>query len=124
MRSIIAMAFFIILLVTANTMAESVRERTSELAVLKTLGFSDGLVLALVLAESCAIAGVGGLLGLGLAAVIVPGIPTGNLLQALYVPKSSFVTGLALVVGLGVVSGIFPALRAMRLRIVDALRRV
>jgi putative ABC transport system permease protein len=123
-RSIIAMAFFIILLVTANTMAESVRERTSELAVLKTLGFSDGLVLALVLAESCTIAGVGGLLGLGLAAFVVPGIPTGNLLQALYVPKASFVAGLALVVGLGVVSGIFPALRAMRLRIVDALRRV
>jgi putative ABC transport system permease protein len=123
-RSIIAMAFFIILLVTANTMAESVRERTGELAVLKTLGFSDGLVLALVLAESCAIAGVGGLLGLGLAAVLVPGIPTGSMLQALYVPKSSLVTGLALVVGLGVVSGIFPALRAMRLRIVDALRRV
>ncbi len=123
-RSIIAMAFFIILLVTANTMAESVRERTGELAVLKTLGFSDGLVLALVLAESCAIASVGGLLGLGLAAVMVPGIPTGNLLQALYVPKSSLITGLALVAGLGVVSGIFPALRAMRLRIVDALRRV
>jgi putative ABC transport system permease protein len=123
-RSIIGMAFFIILLVTANTMAESVRERTSELAVLKTLGFSDGLVLALVLAESCTIAGVGGLLGLGLAALVVPGIPTGNLLQALYVPKGSFAAGLLLVVGLGVVSGIFPALRAMRLRIVDALRRV
>jgi putative ABC transport system permease protein len=123
-RSIIAMAFFIILLVTANTMAESVRERTGELAVLKTLGFSDGLVLALVLAESCTIAGVGGLIGLGLAAMVVPGIPTGNLLQDLYVPKASFGVGLALVVGLGVVSGIFPALRAMRLRIVDALRRV
>jgi len=123
-RSIIAMAFFIILLVTANTMAESVRERTSELAVLKTLGFSDGLVLLLVLAESCTIAGVGGLLGLGLAAFVVPGIPTGNLLQDLYVPKGSFGVGVALVVGLGVVSGIFPALRAMRLRIVDALRRV
>ncbi len=123
-RSIIAMAFFIILLVTANTMAESVRERTGELAVLKTLGFSDGLVLALVLAESCAIAGVGGLLGLGLGDGPRAGIPTGGFLQALYVPKASFGAGLALVVGLGVVSGIFPALRAMRLRIVDALRRV
>jgi putative ABC transport system permease protein len=92
--------------------------------VLKTLGFSDGLVLLLVLAESCTIAGVGGLLGLGLAAFVVPGIPTGNLLQDLYVPKGSFGVGVALVVGLGVVSGIFPALRAMRLRIVDALRRV
>jgi putative ABC transport system permease protein len=123
-RSIIAMAFFIILLVTANTMAESVRERTSELAVLKTLGFTDGRVLALVLVESCLIAGVGGLLGLGLSGLIVPRIPTGNLLPNLYVPTASFGVGLALVLGLGLVAGIFPALRAMRLRIVDALRRV
>jgi putative ABC transport system permease protein len=123
-RSIIAMAFFIILLVTANTMAESVRERTSELAVLKTLGFTDGRVLVLVLTESCLIAGVGGFLGLGLAGLIVPRIPTANLLPKLYVPTSSLAAGIALVVGLGVVAGIFPALRAMRLRIVDALRRV
>jgi putative ABC transport system permease protein len=123
-RSIIAMAFFIILLVTADTMAESVRERTSELAVLKTLGFTDGRILALVLAESCAIAGVGGLLGLGLSGLVVPRIPTANLLQSLYVPKASLGVGIMLVFGLGLVAGIFPALRAMRLRIVDALRRV
>jgi putative ABC transport system permease protein len=123
-RSIIAMAFFIILLVTANTMAESVRERTSELAVLKTLGFTDGRVLALVLVESCLIAGVGGFLGLGLSGLIVPRIPTGNLLPNLYVPTASLGVGIALVLGLGFVAGIFPALRAMRLRIVDALRRV
>ena len=124
-RSIIAMAFFIILLVTANTMAESVRERTSELAVLKTLGFTDGLVLALVLAESCADrrrrrparARPGG-------GRSCRGSRPGTSCQALYVPKASLGVGLALVVGLGVVSGIFPALRAMRLRIVDALRRV
>lgn len=123
-RSIIAMAIFIILLVTANTMAESVRERTSELAVLKTLGFSDGRVLALVLIESCLIAGVGGLLGLAIAGAIIPQIPTGSLLPRLYVPRASLGIGIALVLGLGFVSGIFPALRAMRLRIVDALRRV
>jgi putative ABC transport system permease protein len=122
-RSIIKMAFFIILLVTANTMAESVRERTSELAVLKTLGFTDGRVLVLVLVESCLIAGVGGLLGLGLAGLMVPRIPTANMLPNLFVPISSLGLGLALVLGLGVVSGIFPALGAMRLRIVDALRR-
>ena len=86
-RSIIAMAIFIILLVTANTMAESVRERTSELAVLKTLGFTDGRVLALVLVESCLIAGVGGFLGLAIAGAIVPRIPTGGLLPNLYVPE-------------------------------------
>lgn len=123
-RSIIAMAFFIILLVAANTMAESVRERTSELAVLKTLGFTDGRVLALVLVESCLIAGVGGFLGLGLAMLIVPGLPTSNYLPNLFVPTSSLAAGIALVIGLGLASGIFPALRAMRLRIVDALRRV
>jgi putative ABC transport system permease protein len=123
-RSIIAAAFFIILLATANTMAQSVRERTSEIAVLKTLGFSDLLVLTLVLVESCLIAGVGGFLGLGLAFAAVPRIPTGNLLPDLFVPTRAAGAGVAFVVGLGVVSGIFPALRAMRLRIVDALRRV
>lgn len=123
-RSIIAMAFFVILLVTANTMAESVRERTGELAVLKTLGFTDLRVLALVLAESSVIAGVGGLVGLGVSALIMPRIPTANLLPSLYVPTASLGAGLALVAGLGLVSGLFPALRAMRLRIVDALRRV
>ena len=123
-QSIIAMAFFIILLVTANTMAESVRERTSEFAVLKTLGFTDGRVLVLVLIESCLIAGVGGCLGLGLAGLVVSRIPTAALFPTLYVPTSSLAAGAALVVGLGVVAGIFPALRAMRLRIVDALRRV
>jgi putative ABC transport system permease protein len=123
-RSIIGMAFFIILLVTANTMAESVRERTSELAVLKTLGFTDGRVLALVLIESCLIAGAGGLVGLSIAGIVVPRIPTGSMLPVLYIPKAAFGTGVVLVLGLGVVAGIFPALRAMRLRIVDALRRV
>jgi putative ABC transport system permease protein len=123
-RSIIAIAFFIILLMTANTMAESVRERTSELAVLKTLGFTDGRVLGLVLVESCVIAGTGGFLGLALSGFIVPRIPTGNLLQNLFVPTASLGLGVALVLGLGFVAGIFPALRAMRLRIVDALRRV
>lgn len=123
-RSIIAMAFFTILLVMMNTMAESVRERTSELAVLKTLGFTDARVLALVLIESCLIAGVGGFLGLGLAGTIVPRIPTAGLLPNLYVPKGSVGLGIALVIGLGVAAGLFPAISAMRLRIVDALRRV
>jgi len=123
-RIIVTAVFFTILLVAANTMAQSVRERTSELAVLKTLGFTDSRVLALVLAESCAIAGVGGLLGLGLSAFLVPKIPTGNFLQNLYVPTSSLGVGVALVFGLGLVAGLVPAIRAMRLRIVDALRRV
>ncbi len=123
--SILGAVFFTILLVAANTMAQSVRERTSELAVLKTLGFSDARVLVLVLVESCLIAGVGGLLGLGLAWTLISrGDPTGGALPAFYLPLRALLVGLALVAGLGIVTGLFPALRAMRLRIVDALRRV
>ena len=122
-RGIIGMAFFTILLVSANTMAQSVRERTSELAVLKTLGFSDRLVLTLVLIESCLIAGVGGGVGLALAWLLVPGIPTGDLLPGLFVPPGVLGLGAAFILGLGVLSGVFPAMQAMRLRIVDALRR-
>jgi putative ABC transport system permease protein len=124
-RSIMSAVFFTILLVAGNTMAQSVRERTSELAVLKTLGFTDTHVLALVIAESCAIAGVGGAIGLGLAYLMtLGGDPTKGLLPAFYIPTPSLVLGVGLVLGLGVVAGMFPALRAMRLRIVDALRRV
>jgi putative ABC transport system permease protein len=124
-RSILGAVFFTILLVAANTMAQSVRERTSELAVLKTLGFSNGRVLALVLVESGAIAGAGGLLGLGIAWLLISrGDPTGGALPGFFLPARGLVAGLALVAALGIVAGIFPALRAMRLRIVDALRRV
>ncbi|HSK08879.1 MAG TPA: FtsX-like permease family protein, partial [Vicinamibacterales bacterium] len=124
-RSILGAVFFTILLVAANTMAQSVRERTGELAVLKTLGFTDGRVLALVLIESCAIAVAGGLLGLAVAyALIARGDPTGGALPGFFLPRRSLATGAALVLLVGIVAGIFPALRAMRLRIADALRRV
>lgn len=123
-RSILGAVFFTILLVAANTMAQSVRERTSELAVLKTLGFSDARVMALVMVEACAIAGLGGLLGLGLAWILISrGDPTGGALPGFFLPARAVVIGLGLVAALGVVTGIFPAFRAMRLRIVDALRR-
>jgi len=105
-------------------MAQSVRERTSELAVLKTLGFSDGLVLGLVLIESCAIAVVGGAIGLGLAWLVTQGgDPTGGLLPAFFLPTADLVRGALVALALGVVAGIMPAVQAMRLRIVDALRR-
>jgi putative ABC transport system permease protein len=123
-RGIVTAVFFTILLVAANTMAQSVRERTGELAVLKTLGFSDGLVLVLVLAESCAIALLGGAIGLGLAWLLTrAGDPTAGLLPAWFLPRAELVRGGLFALGLGVVAGIMPAVQAMRLRIVDALRR-
>ncbi len=123
-RAIVTAVFFTILLVAANAMAQSVRERTSELAVLKTLGFSDGLVLVLVLAESCAIALLGGAVGLGLAWLLTKaGDPTGGLFPAFFLPGADLVRGGLFALGLGIVAGIMPAFQAMRLRIVDALRR-
>jgi putative ABC transport system permease protein len=118
-------AILMILLVTANTMAQSIRERTSELAVLKTLGFGDGRVLAMVLAESCLIAIVGGGAGLRAARdlIAIMGDPTGGFLPTFFFPARDQIVGYVLVVLLGLVAGAVPALQASRLRIVEALRR-
>jgi putative ABC transport system permease protein len=125
MMGIVAMAMFTILLVTGNTMAQAIRERTNELAVLKTLGFPDGRILRMVLAESVMIAVVGGGAGLLLSYILITwfGDPTHGLLPAFYFPTPSIVIGVALVLALGVASGFLPAWQAGRLRITDALRR-
>jgi putative ABC transport system permease protein len=123
-RWILTAVFFTLLLVTGNTIAQSVRERTSELAVLKTVGFSDGRTLALILAESGLLAIVGGGAGLAVGAIAVgAGDPTGGFLPIFYFPTRDMILGVILVLLLGVVAGILPGLQAMRLRIVDALRR-
>jgi len=125
MLAIAGAVLFTILIVTGNTMAEATRERTSELAVLKTLGFSDGKIVALVLAESCLIALSGGGLGLGLAiaGITAIGDPTRGMLPPIHLPAGEIVRGVGLIVMLGVMAGLLPALQARRLRIVDALRR-
>ena len=111
-------------LVVASTMGQSVRERTGEFAVLKTLGFTGRGILALVLAESLFIALVGGGLGLALAWVFVQGgDPTGGMLPVFMLPSRDVAIGAALMVGMGVLAGMAPAVGAMRLRITDALRR-
>ena len=122
---IAAAAIFMMLLVTANTMAQSIRERTSELAVLKTLGFSDTRVLSMVLLESCVIALVGGLAGLAVSwtLVTVGGDPTGAFLPQFLFPRADVIMGVFMVVLLGLLAGAVPAWQAQRLRIVDALRR-
>ncbi len=125
MTAILIAVLFTILLITANTMAQSIRERTSELAVLKTLGFSDGRVMTLVMLESCLLAIVGGGLGLGIGYVLIgQGDPTGGFLAAFAIPPRDLALGCALVWALGLGSGIVPGMVATRLRIVDALRKV
>lgn len=117
--------FLTLLLVTGNTMAMAVRERTNEIAVLKTLGFGDVTVLGLVLAESLATAGVGGAIGLLLAKLFtLGGDPTGGMLPFFYLPGGAVVTGFAVALGVGLAAGLLPALAAMRLRVADALRKV
>jgi putative ABC transport system permease protein len=124
MRAIMSAVFFTILLVAGNTMAQAVRERTEELGVLKALGFTNAQVLVLVIAEACLLAALGGLLGLGLAWLIISGgDPTGGFLPMFYLPPVDLLVGVALVLGLGLVTGILPAWQAMRLRIAEALRR-
>src|SRR5262245_23219534 len=125
MMWIVAMAMFTILLVSGNTMAQAIRERTNELAVLKTLGFSEGRILSMVLLESALIAIVGGGLGLTLSYIFITigGDPTGGLLPAFYFPTSMVIAGVGLVLALGLAAGFLPAWQASRLRIVDALRR-
>jgi putative ABC transport system permease protein len=125
MMWIVGMAMFTILLVAGNTMAQAIRERTNELAVLKTLGFPDTRILRMVLLESALIAGAGGVFGLALsyAFITMAGDPTHGLLPAFYFPTKDIVVGFGLVVALGLASGFLPAWQASRLRIVDALRR-
>ncbi|HET6933315.1 MAG TPA: FtsX-like permease family protein, partial [Candidatus Angelobacter sp.] len=117
--------FFTLLLVTGNTMAIAVRERTAELAVLKAVGYSDRFVLALVLVESVSIAAVGGGLGILLAkGLTLLGDPTHGMLPFFYLPTKAMFTGVAVALLVGIASGILPAIGAMRLRVVNALRRV
>jgi putative ABC transport system permease protein len=124
MIAILSAVLFTILLVAANTMAQAVRERTSEIGVLKTLGYSDGTILGLVLTESLFIALAGGIAGLGLAWLIVQqGDPTNGMLPAFLLPDRDVAAGAGLMVLMGVLAGALPALQAMRLRITDALRR-
>src|SRR5436190_4099696 len=121
---IAAAAIFMMLLVTANTMAQSIRRRTSDVAVLKTRGFSDGRVLSMVLMESCFLALVGGGAGLAVGWFLVSlGDPTGSYLLRFRVPGADLLVGVAIVIALGFAAGAVPAWQAGRLRIVDALRR-
>jgi putative ABC transport system permease protein len=122
-RAIGSIVFFTLLLVTGNTMAIAVRERTNELATLKAIGYTRGFVLGLVLFESSLIAAIGGSIGLWLAnAVIKQDLTQGLIL--LYLPMTALTVGAAIALGTGVLAGLVPALNAMRLNVATALRRL
>jgi len=121
--AIMGAVFFTLLLLTGNTMAQAVRERIPELAVLKTIGFSNRSVLWLVLAESVLLVVLGGMSGLLLASAVVPavGAASGGMIALPGLLPQTWGLGLALMVGIGLLVGLLPALRGMRLNIVDAL---
>jgi putative ABC transport system permease protein len=121
--SIMGAVFFTLVLLTGNTMAQAVRERTSELAVLKTIGFSSRSVLMMVLGESVLLVLIGGVLGVGLSAVLGPIISAGSggTISLPDVRWQSWATAIGLMIAIGLLVGALPAIRAMRLNIVDAL---
>jgi putative ABC transport system permease protein len=124
--SVTAAVFFTMLLVTANTMAQSVSERTNEIGVLKTLGFGGRTILGLVLSESLFLTITGGLVGLGLAWLVAEGVGAAikDYFPLFHITAATFTVGIALMLAFGLITGAWPALTAMRLKIVDALRRV
>jgi putative ABC transport system permease protein len=119
-RWILFAVFFTLLLVVGNTIAQSVRERIPELAILKTLGFSNGSVLGFVLAEAVALCVIGGLIGLAIATPLGVGILSATGLPIAVDGKVWLMGAIAMVV-LSLAVGLLPALRAARLTIVDAL---
>ena len=120
---ILLAVFFTLLILTGNTMAQSLRDRIPELAILKTLGFSDAKVTALVLAESVLLLLAGGMLGMAAATFVLPFVndSTGGRFPPLFVEGDTWVRGVLVAFGLALAVGLPPALRARRLRIVEAL---
>jgi putative ABC transport system permease protein len=121
--AIMGAVFFTLVLLTGNTMAQAVRERIPELAVLKTIGFSNRSVLGLVLAESVLLLLLGGAIGVALSGVVVD-VARANLgdnLPLAPLDASIWLRALGLMILIGLVVGALPAVRGMRLRIVDAL---
>jgi putative ABC transport system permease protein len=117
---------FTTLLVCANTMAMSIRERTREVAVLRTLGFTRGSILKLLLSESIVISLIGGLLGITLGTVVIlfmsqPGI---GLPVSMHMTAATALVVMLVAALVGIVSGLIPSYRASNLGIVDALRHI
>lgn len=122
---ILGAVFFTMLLVAGNTMAQSFRERIPELAILKTLGFSDRAVMVMVLMEAIAISLIGGLAGLLFAKLMITGAAESmaSTLPGLNLSGGMMLVGVGLMLAFGLLTGFIPALQGLRLNIVTALRR-
>lgn len=120
---VVSAAFATILMIVGTTMVMAINERTKEVGVMKTLGFSSSRIFAHVLSESVLLSLVGGLLGLGLAVLLLSGIAqvAAGQLPGLGVGRETWIQALGLMLGFGLLTGFVPALNAMRLKIVDAL---
>ena len=118
-RAIVGAVFFALLFSVGATMMQSVRERTPELAVLKTLGFTDTTILGLIVAESLILCLVSAAIGLGLASLMYPAVKV--LIGFNIHGGPVLLTGFAMAAALALIAGLPPAIRGMRLSIVDAL---
>ena len=123
--SIVFMAFFTILVVVGNTMVLAIRERTNEIAVLKTLGFSSPRIFRMILAESCLLSFIGGLLGIGAAYMVLQGASEhlARFLPNLVMDQAIVLQALGYMLLLGLVTGIVPATNALRLNIITAFNK-
>jgi putative ABC transport system permease protein len=123
---VIGAAFATILMIVGTTMVMAINERTREIAVMKTLGFSEARIFRMILSESVLLSLIGGLSGLGLATLLITGSADAlsGFLPGLAMPLNIVLIAIGLMIALGVVTGIIPALNATRIRIVDALGKI
>ena len=121
--SIMGATFFTLLLLTGNVMMQAVQERSAELGTLKTIGFSNATIVAMVLAESTLLLLIGGILGVSSAAVLIPYVDahSGGMLSLASMGMDNWTTGLGVMLAIGLTVGVVPAWLAMRLKIVDAV---
>jgi len=123
---VVSAAFAAILMIVSTTLVSAMRERTKEIGVMKTLGFSSPRVLLMVLGEAVLLSSLGAVLGLGTSAFILTGLsksPVGSSFGDLSMSPVVALSGLALAVSLGLVTGAVPALSALRMSIIEALNR-
>ena len=124
-RAIVGAVFFMLLFITGNTMQQAIRERIPEIAVLKTIGFSDNAVLCLVIAEAALLCLIAAAVGLCLSKIVIPLTRPAveDFILLLQMRWGDMLRGFALALIVAVLSSLYPALRAGRLSIVDALSR-